>query len=72
MRPRITASKANAPDYNPIEALWKKTKEKGVHLKYFPTFESLVQKVDELLEEFVETPKEILKVFGFYVKPAKA
>lgn len=57
-----------SPDYNPIEILWKKIKGKGVHLKYFPTFESLVDKVDELLEKFSAKPKEVLKVFGFYTK----
>jgi transposase len=63
---------AYSPDYNPIEGLWKKIKTKGVHLKYFPTFESLVSKVDEMLAEFAELPKEILKVFGFYTKAPRA
>ena len=60
-----------SPDYNPIEILWKKIKGKGVHLKYFPTFESLTTKVDEMLREFQSKPAEILKVFGFYTKKAK-
>lgn len=57
-----------SPDYNPIEILWKKIKGEGIHLKYFPTFECLTKKVDELLEEFSEKPKDVLKVFGFYTK----
>jgi transposase len=63
---------AYSPDYNPIEILWKKIKGKGVHLKYFPTFESLTAKVDELLNEFQAKPSEVLKVFGFYTKKQKA
>jgi transposase len=61
-----------SPDYNPIEILWKKIKKKGVHLKYFPTFESLIAKVDELLADFAASAKEVLKVFGFYTKRCKA
>ncbi len=34
-----------SPDYNPIERLWKNTKRKATHLKYFPTFESLRETV---------------------------
>lgn len=34
-----------SPDYNPIEKLWKKVKQAGTHLHYFPTFESLILKV---------------------------
>jgi transposase len=33
-------------DYNPIEKLWEKIKEKEIHLQYFPTFESLKKKVE--------------------------
>ena len=29
-----------SPDFNPIEKLWKKVKEYGTHLHYFPTFEA--------------------------------
>jgi transposase len=55
-----------SPDFNPIEKLWKKIKEKGTHLTYFPTFESLVQKVNDMLIEFQNAPREILSLFGFY------
>jgi len=34
-----------SPDYNPIEKLWKKIKEKGTHLHHFPTFDDLKNKV---------------------------
>ena len=63
---------AYSPDYNPIEILWKKVKKQGVHLKHFPTFESLIAKVDELLANFAASSKEVLKVFGFYTKRCKA
>lgn len=61
-----------SPDYNPIEILWKKIKGKGVHLKYFPTFESLTAKVEGMLREFASKPSEVLKVFGFYTKKEKS
>ncbi|MCP4041371.1 MAG: IS630 family transposase, partial [Gammaproteobacteria bacterium] len=51
-----------SPDYNPIEKLWKKVKEKGTHMHYFPTFESLKKKVHESLEFFDYTPKEVLSL----------
>lgn len=55
-----------SPDYNPIEKLWKKIKEDGTHLHYFPTFEALVNKVNEILPMFENAPEEVLPLFGFY------
>ena len=55
-----------SPDYNPIEKLWKKIKEKEIHLHYFPTFESLKDKVEEALIRFKSLKNEILSLFGFY------
>ncbi len=55
-----------SPDYNPIEKLWKKIKEKEIHLHYFPTFDSLKDKVEEGLIHFKNLKKEILVLFGFY------
>jgi transposase len=54
-----------SPDYNPIEKLWKKIKEQETHLQYFPTFESLKEKVEQALVKFAKAPKEILALFGF-------
>jgi transposase len=67
---RITVKKlpSYSPDYNPIEALWKKIKEKGTHLKYFPTFKALKDKVEEMLFDFQNTKEEVLSLFGFYKK----
>ena len=46
-----------SPDYNPIEKLWKKIKEKEIHLHHFPTFDSLKYKVEEALLHFLEFSK---------------
>jgi transposase len=55
-----------SPDYNPIEKLWKKVKEKGIHLHYFPTFESLKEKVHETMSFFDNAKKEVLSLFEMY------
>lgn len=55
-----------SPDYNPIEQLWKKIKQHGTHLKYFPTFECLTDKVEEMLVKFANIKREVLSLFGFY------
>lgn len=55
-----------SPDYNPIEKLWKKIKEKEIHLHYFPTFESLVKKVEEAILRFENLSSEVLSLFVFY------
>ena len=55
-----------SPDYNPIEKLWKKIKQKGVHLVYFPDFESLKNKVNKMLSVFADAASEVLTLFGFY------
>ena len=55
-----------SPDYNPIEKLWKKIKEKEIHLHHFPTFDSLKDKVEEALLRFKDFKNEVLSLFGFY------
>jgi transposase len=57
-----------SPDYNPIEMLWKKIKEKEIHLHYFPTFQSLKTKVEESLLHFNDMQNEILALFVRYQK----
>jgi len=57
-----------SPDYNPIEMLWKKIKEKEIHLHYFPTFEDLKNKVNDALLRFKNLNKEVLSLFGLYKK----
>lgn len=55
-----------SPDYNPIEKLWKKIKQKGVHLVYFPDFISLQNKVNKMLGVFADAASEVLAICGFY------
>lgn len=55
-----------SPDFNPIEKLWKKIKEQGTHLNYFPTFDDLKDKVNEMLDIFADAKNEVLPLFGFY------
>lgn len=52
-----------SPDFNPIEKLWKKVKEYGTHLHYFPTFEALKDKVEQTLLDFKDAPSEVLSLF---------
>ena len=55
-----------SPDYNPIEKLWKKIKEKGVHMQYFPDFAALKAKVEDMLLLFADMRHEVLALFGMY------
>jgi len=57
-----------SPDYNPIEFLWKKVKKQATHLKYFPEFAALIQKVDGTLHHFANMPDEITSLMGLYCK----
>lgn len=57
---------AYSPDFNPIEYLWRKVKKQATHLRYFPTFEELIHKVEEKLLYFAKTPNEILGLMGKY------
>lgn len=57
-----------SPDFNPIEKLWKKVKEKETHLCHFPTFQDLKDKVDEAMLRFQDMQSEILALFGMYRK----
>ena len=55
-----------SPDFNPIEYLWRKIKKQATHLRYFPTFEELVNRVDEYLLYFANTPSQITCLMGKY------
>lgn len=61
-----------SPDYNPIEKLWKKIKNQDTHLHYFPTFESLMEKVEIALLKFANAPEEILALCSLPTELAKA
>lgn len=55
-----------SPDYNPIEQLWKKIKKEGTHNQYFPHFQDLKGKVDEVLTYFQTQAKEVLSLMLSY------
>jgi transposase len=55
-----------SPDYNPIEYLWKKTKQRATHNKYFKEFVGLTVSVEKALAYFATHPEEVLGLFGRY------
>ena len=55
-----------SPDYNPIEYLWKKTKQRATHNKYFKEFVALTVSVDKALAYFATHPEMVLGLFGRY------
>jgi transposase len=65
---RITAHPlpSYSPDYNPIEYLWKKTKQRATHNKYFEEFLALTVSVDKALAYFATHPEMVLGLFGRY------
>lgn len=70
---RLTAYRlpSYSPDYNPIEFLWKKLKQRSTHNKYFPDFISLIMSVDEGLQYFQNNPNEVKCLMGKYCKKLK-
>jgi len=65
---RITAEPlpSYSPDYNPIEYLWKKTKQRATHNKYFKEFVELTVSVEKALTYFATHPETVLGLFGRY------
>lgn len=57
---------AYSPDFNPIEGLWKKIKQYGTHMKYFPTIDDLWLKLIEMLNYFKDRPEEICSLMSKY------
>jgi transposase len=57
-----------SPEFNPIEYLWRNIKKQATHLRYFPKFEDLTQKVDQKLHHFASMPDSILGLMGKYCK----
>jgi transposase len=55
-----------SPDYNPIEYLWKKTKQRATHNQYFKEFLALTVAVDKALAYFATHPDTVLGLFGRY------
>ena len=55
-----------SPDYNPIEYLWKKTKQRATHNQYCKEFIQLTVSVDKALAYFAMHPDTVLGLFGRY------
>ena len=55
-----------SPDFNPIEYLWKKTKQRATHNKYFKEFATLTVSVNKALAYFAAHPEAVLGLFGLY------
>jgi transposase len=60
-----------SPDYNPIEYLWKKTKQRATHNKYFKEFAALTVSVEKALAYFATHADEVLCLFGRYCEESK-
>jgi len=55
-----------SPDYNPIEYLWKKTKQRATPNQYFKELGALTVSVDKALAYFATHPETVLGLFGCY------
>jgi transposase len=55
-----------SPDFNPIEYLWRNVKKLATHLRYHPTFESLLDKVEQKLQYFANLPESVKGLMGKY------
>ena len=55
-----------APDDNPMEYLWKKTKKRATHNKYFKEFAALTVAVEQALASFATHSDTVLGLFGRY------
>ena len=49
-----------------IEYLWKKTKQRATHNKYFKEFVELTVSVEKALAYFATHPETVLGLFGRY------
>ncbi len=56
-----------APDYNPIEHLWKNMKKRTTHNRYFPEFELVCTSVEDGLAHFHAHPDEVVRLMGTYL-----
>ena len=51
-----------SPDFNPIEKLWRNTKNDATHLKYFKTFEDLRKAVVTMFETYMKDASKVVCV----------
>jgi transposase len=67
-RDRMTAEPlpSYAPDDNPIAYLWKKTKQRATHNKYFKEFTELTVSVEKALASCATHPDTVFGLFGRY------
>jgi len=65
---RITAHPlpSYSPDDHPMAYLWRKTKKRATHHKYFKEFATGTVSVDKALAYFATHPEEVLGLFGHY------
>lgn len=56
-----------SPDYNPIEHLWRNVKRGHTHNRYFPTFEAVVEAVEDGLTHFEQHPEAVKQLMGVYL-----
>jgi transposase len=65
---RITAEPlpSSSPDDNPIAYLWKKTKQRATHNKYFKEFAELTVSVEQALAYFATHSETVLGLLGRY------
>jgi transposase len=56
-----------SPDYNPIEYLWKKTRKRATHNKYFAQFPEVIESVEQALSYFAQQASTVLGLFGQYL-----
>jgi transposase len=61
-----------SPDYNPIEHLRRNVKRDKTHNRYFPTFESLIQAVEDGMRHFQAHPTEVKQLMGRYLEEQAA
>ena len=66
---------ASSPDLlrrYPIEHLWRNVKRDKTHNRYFPTFESLIQAVEDGMRHFQAHPTAVKQVMGRYLEEQAA
>jgi transposase len=64
----VTQLPSYSPDYNPIEYLWRAVKKEATHLKYFPTFDSLVEAVEVTMTGLKTKAEYVKGLFTLYLK----
>ena len=51
-----------SPELNPIERVWKRTRRKCVHNVYFPTLQTLVDRVEQQFADWSEPNEELTRL----------